>query len=348
MAVVKEVEAMLDDASRLDDIPMIDDTFFPLQERKEASLVHFAGSVKGMRAKNEDNYLVMVPGNKGHMVEWLDRANRAAFPEFNWRGGQDYARFAVADGMGGHAGGQEISQMAMELLKDYPPMNSVEGMRDMVYSLHNDLYEMSRSGKLFDHFGLSADSRPDGPECFPGTTLLVVDVHIPSRRAVVASLGDSRAYSVLRYLVDKLTCDHTFDEFDFREGDLSEEEYLDSLERSTNEVVQALGFGSIGLIKEKDGFRPNRFNSRVRLDLYKDIPKKSQHADVFTLDLDVDEGILLATDGLWNPSPEGHWQKPLTDDFLSANELQCQLDKALADGSKDNVTALVFGFKGEG
>ncbi|MCJ7600192.1 MAG: protein phosphatase 2C domain-containing protein [Desulfobulbaceae bacterium] len=235
--------------------------------------------------------------------------------------------------MGGHTGGREIAQATAECLINTPPAHSINEMFELTQSLHSQLYKQFTTND----------------EHSPGTTLLLADLCLDTGKIILAHIGDSRAYRVEPdNVTQQLTRDHTFEEFDWRERDISQQEYEESLSHKANEVVQALGHGSFGLIREEDGNRPNRFDHRIRLDLREDLPPHlAKHADVKEIRLSRGKAIMLATDGLWSASPEGCWKGPLTNKFLSRREVRKQIRKAIADGSRDNITAVVFGYCNE-
>lgn len=288
-------------------------------------------SAKGGRGHNEDNYLAILPGAEGGRAHYLDGEEPRDRLLAGWP--RKWARFAVADGMGGHAGGREMAQAAVEALMDVPPLATPESMREALLALHETLREQN-----------SMDA-----ERSPGTTLLLVDVELRSKMATLGTVGDNRAYRVRGRQYWKLTHDHTAEEFDWREGDLSEQAYRRGLRRNTNEIAQALGYGSSGLIRERGGYRPNRFHRSIRLDLESDLDAdKAGHADVFQFRVGGSTRVVLASDGLWNPDPEGSWSGPLSDEVLSDAEVTAQIDQALAKGSSDNITVLVFGFADDG
>ncbi len=290
----------------------------------------FFSSVKGPRNRNEDNYLIITPSEDGVRACRLDNEQSTSRKLEGWP--SDFARIAVADGMGGHAGGREIAQAAVEKLVEAPPVQSVEEMYALVQKLHSQLYERFATNDKHS----------------PGTTLLVADQRLDSGLGILAHIGDSRAYEIADGRVKQLTHDHTYEEFDWREGDISRQEYEEGLQRNTNDVVQALGHGSFGLIREKDGYRPNRFDRRIRLDLRQDLPPDlAKHADIMQFRLCRGKALMLATDGLWNPGREGRWHGLLTNEFLSNDEVKKQISKAIDDGSRDNITVVVFGYSNE-
>lgn len=104
--------------------------------------------------------------------------------------------FAVADGMGGHAGGEVASRIAVETLDRLGsgrPTPSEEWMRQAIAEANRAILEQAaRSAALR---GM-------------GTTLTAVVVG-EAGRATIGHVGDSRAYLLRSGRLALLTCDHT-------------------------------------------------------------------------------------------------------------------------------------------
>jgi len=287
----------------------------------------YFGSEKGRRRQNQDNYLIIRPSENQATAHWLYNGKPISKTISDWP--LDRIRLAITDGMGGHKGGREIAQAATEQLKDIPPVYSVKEMHHHIQGLHS---------RLQNQFSSDDESRP-------GTTLLIIDLCLNSGKGILANIGDSRAYLCESGEFTQISHDHTMAEFAWRDGELSGQEYEKNLGIKTNEIVQAVGHGSFGLLREDDGYRPNRFDRRIRLDLEEDLkPQMVRHADVKEIQLGRNSSLLLATDGLWSANPKGHWVGPITSCFLSEKEARLQLEKAMSQGSKDNITAVIFGF----
>lgn len=144
-----------------------------------------------IREGNEDSYLVMDP------------------------------LFAVADGMGGHRGGEVASQLALETIEDL--FRSGEG----------DLAEQVREANRVVYERSIRDRRVAGM----GTTLTAVLVE--GNRARVAHIGDSRAYLLRAGELRLLTEDHTLVHRMLMEGEITEEEAEVHPHRSV--LTRALG-----------------------------------------------------------------------------------------------------------
>ncbi|HSE83858.1 MAG TPA: Stp1/IreP family PP2C-type Ser/Thr phosphatase, partial [Thermodesulfobacteriota bacterium] len=103
---------------------------------------------------------------------------------------------AVADGMGGHRGGEVASRRVIEVLEEYATSSTVENITEFlkgaIKEANRSIYEMSC--KIPSLQGM-------GSTC---TVMFWMD-----GKTYVAHVGDSRAYLVRKSEVKKLTKDHT-------------------------------------------------------------------------------------------------------------------------------------------
>jgi protein phosphatase len=125
---------------------------------------------------------------------------------------EGHTLFAVADGMGGHAGGEVAARTAIDTLyRGFAREPSVDGLVQAVHEANQAVWERSR-----------ADSSLRGM----GTTLIVVALVTTDDgdRLAVANVGDSRAYRLHRGELGQLTVDHSVAEELVARGELSESE----------------------------------------------------------------------------------------------------------------------------
>ena len=126
---------------------------------------------------------------------------------------EDPDLFAVADGMGGHAGGEVAARVAVDALRaSFQRHPSVEGLRRAVAEANRAVWRQSQ-----------AESGLRGM----GTTLTATAlVREPDGREVIAlaNVGDSRAYVYSKGEVIHLTAYHSLAEEKVRQGQLTEEE----------------------------------------------------------------------------------------------------------------------------
>lgn len=286
----------------------------------------FVQSIAGNRPENQDNYLLIIPENGKIRAQLLEQEKPIEIPLTQWPA--NMLRLAVADGMGGHMQGREIAEMAVRELSTLSPVYSPLQMRQTIYTLHE---------RLQKHFLQQGKKSP-------GTTLIVVDIDRDSGRGILASLGDSRAWKFAENGFSRLTWDHSAIEFDYREGLFGEKEYHQLSLLQTHKLAQALGNGSFGVIKDAAGRRHPGSDPHISLEL----PGEQKeglpaHPDIIELNLLEGEALLLATDGLWNGLSHAVWPGPCGSEFVSQEEVERQVQKALAQGSNDNVTVIIYG-----
>ncbi|MFK4788243.1 Stp1/IreP family PP2C-type Ser/Thr phosphatase [Microbacterium sp. ZW T5_56] len=106
--------------------------------------------------------------------------------------------FVVADGMGGHAGGDVASALAISRLQAldvaHPSTRDAENdLRDAITEAAGDLIDMTRRRPELTGMGTTVDA------------ILMVDDN-----AVIAHIGDSRIYLYREGVLTQITTDHTF------------------------------------------------------------------------------------------------------------------------------------------
>lgn len=140
---------------------------------------------------------------------------------------EDLGLFAVADGMGGHAAGEVASRLAVEALREvwYEETDGEGRERRMLrgYALANDRIRQE----------VARNASRQGM----GTTLVAILFH--DSRALVANVGDSRAYLVREAAIRQVTTDHSWIREQVDQGRISTEEAVRHPFR--NVITRALG-----------------------------------------------------------------------------------------------------------
>jgi protein phosphatase len=134
----------------------------------------------------------------------------------------------VADGMGGHAGGETASRLAVEA--------AVASFCAGTGELDARLREAIRAGNR----AVIDEARRDRELAGMGTTAVALALRDGDSQLYVANVGDSRAYRVRRGRIAQLTRDHSVVAELVRRGLISEEEAQFHPRR--NEVLRSLGF----------------------------------------------------------------------------------------------------------
>lgn len=274
-----------------------------------APTVDFA-SQSGPREENQDNLLVLYQGH-----QWLLRDQALAdTPRPDWPA--RWLRVAVLDGMGGHRQGREVAEAAALGLAGLPVARDPRRQREAVLTLHDQL------ARRFAR---------DGDLASPGSTLVWLELDLRTGRALLAQVGDSRAYLHRAGQWRALTHDHTLAEFNWRDGDLPEADYRALRDTPGQRVAQALAYGSFGILADGRGIKPYQHAPGLRLDLADDLPPALRdHADLREVPLQAGDILLVASDGLW--SADFPWSPD------AGAEALAQAQAALAAGGQDNVT----------
>ncbi len=135
--------------------------------------------------------------------------------------------FAVADGVGGHAGGETASLMAVETLaRDYAGKRSSIELTAAVHHANTVIWEKSLSDTSLRGMGTTLCA----------LALIVTD---GSENLAVVNVGDSRAYVMVSGHLRQITQDHSLVEEMVRGGELSPQEA--AIHPKRHIVTRALG-----------------------------------------------------------------------------------------------------------
>jgi PPM family protein phosphatase len=258
-----------------------------------------------MRARNEDHFLVTRIGRYLETVitslppgEVPDRTEEAGYA------------MIVADGMGGHAGGELASRMAVSGL-----VKLALARPDWIFRLDDTVATVAtqRSKKRFRHLNtlLINHSKQDPSVCGMGTTLTAA--RNLGRHLQIVHVGDSRAYLLRNARLHRLTRDHTYVQLLIDTGQLSEEEA--AVFGARHVLVNALGG-----------------------------PDQDVEVDVDQLELANEDRVLLCSDGLTDLVDDDTIRRVLVECHPSEEACRRLVDLALERGGKDNVTVVVASY----
>jgi len=122
--------------------------------------------------------------------------------------------FIVADGMGGHAGGEEASRIASMQIQKYL-ISNWDSSRSSDELLQSALWEANEA--------ILKDQQEHSERADMGTTVVAV-VFRPGESPHVAHIGDSRLYRFRSSLLELITEDHTWVARALKMGDITIEE----------------------------------------------------------------------------------------------------------------------------
>jgi protein phosphatase len=211
--------------------------------------------------------------------------------------------FVVADGMGGHAGGDVASRIVVEEFdrlagEGYDPTRGAEVVAAALEASQRRIAEYSAGGA------------PDGRRT-PGTTvvaaLLVEDDGAPAW--LLANLGDSRIYAVVGGALQQVSTDHSVVQELLDSGQITEAEAAEHPERHV--ITRALG------------------------------GPRLEPADYFLVPVTEAERLLLCTDGISGLVDDGQIAAILADSPDPRDAADRLVAAALRAGGDDNATAVV-------
>jgi protein phosphatase len=216
--------------------------------------------------------------------------------------------YVLCDGMGGHAGGEVASALAVETLESYFEEHWVDGLpsdqelREAIYAANKAIYDLNQQNFR------SGSGRM-------GTTLVMVLVQ--GTEAAIAHVGDSRLYRFTRRMgLEQLTVDHEVGQREIQRG---VEVSLAYSRPDAYQLTQALG------PRDQNFIDP----------------------DIAFIELTEDALFLLCSDGLTDDNLlEKHWRthvEPMLSSQTNLEQALVQLiDLANHYNGHDNITGLAI------
>jgi serine/threonine protein phosphatase PrpC len=206
---------------------------------------------------------------------------------------------AVADGMGGHKAGEVASALAVDSLRRALDETDASTMADAL--LIQGVKLANRT--IWDAAAVDPDKEGMG-------TTLVCALLTADGQAVIANVGDSRAYAFIGGAATLTTSDHTWVNEQVLSGQMSEDDARSSPFR--NLLTRALGS------------TPN-----VEVDLFSG------------LRLEVGDALILVSDGVTGYLDEDDISAVLLEAVTAQQAAQRIVDEAVQRGGADNATAVV-------
>lgn len=223
---------------------------------------------------------------------------------------EDINLYIVADGMGGHSGGELASRLSTQTIEEVirsitsdPEATVIDGVNTEEAEPGDQLrYALeTASKKIFDRAKFDTSLRGMGT-----TTVAAL---FKNGKVHIANVGDSRVYMVRNNKISQVTTDHSL----------------------VNEQVKA------GLISQTDAKSHKLKNIITRSLGY----TEEVEIDVHSIDVGIGDKFLLCTDGLSNMLDDSSIEKIISD--LPLKESCYKLvEKANEVGGEDNVTVLLL------
>ena len=148
--------------------------------------------------------------------------------------------FAVADGMGGHNGGDIASQMSVKVMPDFidqnPQLEASALMKNVICEINSSILKV-------------AEEKPE----LHGMGTTVSAIYFNGPQLIIGNVGDSRVYLVNNQNIYQLTRDHSFVQEKLNMGIYTREEAVKDPQK--NVLVRSVGF--------EPEVNPDVFNYRI-------------------------------------------------------------------------------------
>jgi len=207
--------------------------------------------------------------------------------------------FVVADGMGGHEGGEIASHLAVETICSVARRRAMELDDPGLDALENLLDE------AFQHANNTVKDEAERRRNGMGTTLIAMLLH-DSGHAFFANVGDSRAYLLRERQLHQITVDHSLVQKMVERGRISPEE------ARTHHLGNVL-LRSVGMQRDVE-------------------------IDICSVELVKGDRVMLCTDGLWGEVEDSELQEILSADRALRVAARDLIWAAHRGGGKDNIT----------
>ncbi len=149
--------------------------------------------------------------------------------------------WAVADGMGGHPGGDVASRLVVDTLADFSPTLAQSSPASGATGEECATFCLTT---MVEHAHAAILSRADHDPPLQGMGTTLVAAHLlqlPMPRLLVLNVGDSRAYVIRDKTIIQVTRDHTLVEEKIRDGRLTPDEAAHHPDRHV--LTRAMGLG---------------------------------------------------------------------------------------------------------
>lgn len=213
---------------------------------------------------------------------------------------------AVADGVGGRAGGAEASSSAVE--------TTLEFLGQATGCYHR--FDVDEEAKFIEKMEAAVQAAHDAlrnengdTQWAPATTLTMVMLVAP--RAYIVHVGDTRAYYLRGGRLMQLTRDQTFGQYLLDSGAMTETQVAESPMGKT--LASAVGSSEV-------------------------------HPAVGLIDLEAGDTLLLCSDGLTKHVTNDDVLRLLRDATSAQGACEALVQAALAGGGSDNISVVVARF----
>lgn len=210
----------------------------------------------------------------------------------------------IADGMGGHRGGDFASSTAIKVIgEEFMKLKTTQ------FSEQEDWAEWLKETILYVNRMLFNQANENEALKGMGTTLEAVLIR--GRSCLGLHIGDSRVYAIQKEEIRQVTTDHSYVNILVDSGEITEQEA--EVHPQRNWIMKALG------------------------------SERSIDPDCYAMELDEGAYLLLCTDGLSNKVDDPTIQKIVFSESTLRETAQELIDTANKMGGEDNISVILIG-----
>jgi serine/threonine protein phosphatase PrpC len=223
---------------------------------------------------------------------------------------EDLQLFVVADGMGGHAAGEVASSLAIESIVGFIRRSNEDADCSWPYGIEPNLSMCGNRLRTAIHLANRRVFRAaEKYDEYTGMGTTVVSALISGNLLTVGHAGDSRLYLLSNGIITQLTVDDTW----------------------------ATALAADPLAERRD------VSNHPMRHVLTNVIGARDHAEVhlFEHELRTGDTLLLCSDGLHNALDEDRLRELMNHNGALEDLVKQLIESALANGSRDNVTAVV-------
>lgn len=261
------------------------------------------------RSRNEDHFMV---ATLSKTLE-ISHSSLPVGDDDRMFGNSQGRLLLVADGMGGHAAGDRASEIVITAFAKYV-LNMLRWYFRADPSHEDDLAADLRDAVIRCQKQIRDEVREHPEDRGMGATLTLAYVIWP--RMFLVHVGDSRCYMLRDGQLRQLTRDHTMAQLMADRADAQASAKVEPPESRWHHVLwNAVGGGDA-----------------------------DPQPDIFRVDLEFDDRLLLCSDGLTKHVPDAHLAQRLQQEEPAFEICRQLIEDANREGGSDNITAIVARF----
>jgi serine/threonine protein phosphatase PrpC len=229
----------------------------------------------------------------------------------------DLRLFAVADGMGGHKAGQVASQLAIDTITGFISRSGITNDVTWPYGIDDKLsFDGNRLRTAIFLANRKVFRAAESSDDYGGMGTTIVGMLVNGGNVSIASVGDSRAYVLTAGELQQLTRDDSW---------------------------------AATILAHDRRMRPEDIAKHPMRNVLTSVLGGRADVDVQVKELALSRGdvLLLSSDGVHGVLSHDVMRDALSNMSDAQHAAQALIDRALAAGSRDNVTAVVVRYEGD-